>query len=122
VTLIERSERVRGWPKRWAKTVIRARNAEAERDRLRAEVKYLHGCIETYNESIAWGTAEVNRLRAALEEAEKGYGSLLWVLNNVDNAQTDLWKQLANSAEIDARAALTAIRGALRSQEVDSHA
>lgn len=50
------------------------------------------------------------RLVEALEEAEKGIGSLLWVMNNRHNWADPKWDGLAESAEEDARRALSAIR------------
>lgn len=52
--------------------------------------------------------------RVALEEAAKGIGSLLWVMNNRHNWADPKWDGLAEAAEADARLALRVVREALR--------
>lgn len=57
--------------------------------------------------------ARLSRYETALQECEKGLGSLLWVMNNRHNWADPKWDGLAEASEEDARRALTQARAAL---------
>jgi hypothetical protein len=61
-------------------------------------------------------------LADALQEAEKGIGSLLWVMNNMHNVGTPEWNKLTTAADEDARRALDAVRSALKRYRSESDA
>ena len=58
-------------------------------------------------------TQDYQRLAAAARKAQEGCGSLMWLANNLHNADTPLWRELLMSAITDAKAGYAAVDAVL---------
>jgi hypothetical protein len=101
----------------WRAMLHDSTKLEAERDAARHSADAVHKQASDNARRASVAEARVVSLTEALEESEKGIGSMLWVLNNTQNAGTTMFERLVAAAQKDGRVALSAARAALASEE-----